>query len=69
MHTLLLTLIAAFAGRALGQGNQSSVPNTFPHAWPGQPNGTFSPEWQDCTYRRKLLSFVVNASHAPYARL
>ncbi|KAJ7027721.1 alpha/beta-hydrolase [Mycena alexandri] len=30
----------------LGQG-ANSVPNSFPHAWPGQPKGTFSPEWQD----------------------
>ncbi|KAJ7776554.1 alpha/beta-hydrolase [Mycena maculata] len=22
------------------------VPNSFPHAWPGQPQGAFSPEWQ-----------------------
>ncbi|KAI0671913.1 alpha/beta-hydrolase [Trametes maxima] len=46
MYTLFTLLLAlAFFGGALGQG-QSSVPNTFPHAWPGQPNGTLSPAWQ-----------------------
>ncbi|KAI0349726.1 alpha/beta-hydrolase [Trametes cingulata] len=47
MVSLLLSLLAlAFCRLVLGQGSQASIPNTFPHAWPGQPNGTFSPEWQ-----------------------
>ncbi|EIW57736.1 alpha/beta-hydrolase [Trametes versicolor FP-101664 SS1] len=45
-YTLLLPLLAvACAQLGLAQ-SQSSIPNTFPHAWPGQPNGTFSPAWQ-----------------------
>ncbi|KAI8982714.1 alpha/beta-hydrolase [Trametes punicea] len=43
---LLSLLVLAFSRLVIGQGNQSNIPNTFPHAWPGQPNGTFSPEWQ-----------------------
>lgn len=47
-YTLLLPLLAvACAQLGLAQ-SQSSIPNTFPHAWPGQPNGTFSPAWQQC---------------------
>ncbi|OSC99902.1 alpha/beta-hydrolase [Trametes coccinea BRFM310] len=49
MYTLLLSLpllVLGLSRCALGQGSQSSIPNTFPHAWPGQPNGTFSPDWQ-----------------------
>ncbi|KAH9847538.1 alpha/beta-hydrolase [Lenzites betulinus] len=46
-YTLLSLLVTlAFSGLALGQTSQANVPNTFPHAWPGQPNGTFSPAWQ-----------------------
>ncbi|KAI0775028.1 alpha/beta-hydrolase [Trametes elegans] len=70
MHTLLLTLIAgatAFAGCALGQGNQSSVPNTFPHAWPGQPNGTFSPEWQDYFEVTQKLPNITGALPRSFA--
>ncbi|OJT14353.1 Pheromone-processing carboxypeptidase kex1 [Trametes pubescens] len=45
-YTLLLPLLALVCSQlALGQ-SQSSIPNTFPHAWPGQPNETFSPAWQ-----------------------
>lgn len=47
-YTLLLPLLAlAYAQLGLAQ-SQSSIPNTFPHAWPGQPNETFSPAWQKC---------------------
>ncbi|CDO76988.1 hypothetical protein BN946_scf184298.g15 [Trametes cinnabarina] len=48
MLPFLVTLsfiVLGISQGALGQGSQS-IPNTFPHAWPGQPNGTFSPEWQ-----------------------
>ncbi|RDX43821.1 alpha/beta-hydrolase [Lentinus brumalis] len=50
MHTpavllSVLTLALGFAPAVRGQGN-SGVPNTFPHAWPGQPKGNFSTEWQ-----------------------
>ncbi|KAI0682067.1 alpha/beta-hydrolase [Cerioporus squamosus] len=42
----VLTLALGFVPTVvLGQGN-SGVPNTFPHAWPGQPKGNFSTEWQ-----------------------
>ncbi|EJD07265.1 alpha/beta-hydrolase [Fomitiporia mediterranea MF3/22] len=27
--------------------SQDSVPNSFPHDYPGKPSGDFSPEWQD----------------------
>ncbi|KAI0366275.1 alpha/beta-hydrolase [Pilatotrama ljubarskyi] len=49
MISLLLSLFAlASSSLVLAQSSPSgpSIPNTFPHAWPGQPNGTFSPEWQ-----------------------
>ncbi|KAI0694640.1 alpha/beta-hydrolase [Cerioporus squamosus] len=42
----VLTLALGFVPTVvLGQGN-SGVPNTFPHAWPGQPKGNFGTEWQ-----------------------
>ncbi|KAJ7831716.1 alpha/beta-hydrolase [Mycena olivaceomarginata] len=51
MHTprhiiLLTTIILGLSLNALGQGT-NGVPNSFPHAWPGQPKGNFSPEWQN----------------------
>ncbi|KAK7691074.1 hypothetical protein QCA50_006177 [Cerrena zonata] len=39
-----LLLGLALCASVLGQ--QSSIPNTWPHAWPGQPKGDFSPKWQ-----------------------
>ncbi|KAI0349727.1 alpha/beta-hydrolase [Trametes cingulata] len=45
MYTLLSSLlILAFSGK-LAHG-QDSLPNTFPHNWPHQPDGPFSPAWQ-----------------------
>ncbi|KAI9056434.1 alpha/beta-hydrolase [Trametes sanguinea] len=41
----LCTLAASSAGWTLVLGQQVP-PNSFPHAWPGQPKGDFSPEWQ-----------------------
>ncbi|KAJ6537847.1 alpha/beta-hydrolase [Mycena capillaripes] len=46
MHTLTVLLISVgLSSSILGQGT-NSIPNSFPHAWPGQPQGAFSPEWQ-----------------------
>ncbi|OSD00457.1 alpha/beta-hydrolase [Trametes coccinea BRFM310] len=38
-----ITAFSASWNIALGQ---QVPPNSFPHAWPGQPKGDFSPEWQ-----------------------
>ncbi|KAJ7812365.1 alpha/beta-hydrolase [Mycena olivaceomarginata] len=51
MHTprhiiLSTTIILGLSLDALAQGT-SGVPNSFPHASPGQPKGNFSPEWQN----------------------
>lgn len=27
---------------------RQTLPNSFPNAWPGQPVGDYSPEWQSC---------------------
>ncbi|KAJ7812359.1 alpha/beta-hydrolase [Mycena olivaceomarginata] len=46
-HIILsTTIILGLSLDALAQGT-SDVPNSFPHAWPGQPKGNFSPEWQN----------------------
>ena len=34
--------------------SQRSVPNSFPHDYPGKPKGDFSPEWQDCRFTYTL---------------
>ncbi|KAJ6518365.1 alpha/beta-hydrolase [Mycena vulgaris] len=44
--TTFLLLTLGLSSTVLGQG-ANSVPNSFPHAWPGQPQGAFSPEWQN----------------------
>ncbi|KAI0749833.1 alpha/beta-hydrolase [Daedaleopsis nitida] len=41
----VLTLALGLSTTVFAQGS-SSVPNTFPHSWPGQPKGNFSTEWQ-----------------------
>ncbi|KAJ7878005.1 alpha/beta-hydrolase [Mycena olivaceomarginata] len=51
MHTprhiiLSTTIILGLSLDALAQVT-NDVPNLFPHAWPGQPKGNFSPEWQN----------------------
>ncbi|KAF7358042.1 Alpha/beta-hydrolase [Mycena venus] len=50
MHTAMHIVSAVFtlavlSSPVLAQGS-NSIPNSFPHAWPGQPKGDFSVEWQ-----------------------
>ncbi|KAJ7200472.1 Alpha/Beta hydrolase protein [Mycena haematopus] len=48
MHKLVLStaiILAGLPATILAQG-APGVPNSFPHSWPGQPKGDFSPEWQ-----------------------
>lgn len=42
-----LTVCAVSAIVARGQ----SIPNTWPHDYPGKPSGDFSPQWQSCKHR------------------
>ncbi|KAJ7354412.1 alpha/beta-hydrolase [Mycena albidolilacea] len=51
MHTprhiiLSTTILLGLSLNTLAQGT-NDIPNSFPHAWPGQPKGNFSPEWQN----------------------
>ncbi|KAI8990743.1 alpha/beta-hydrolase [Trametes punicea] len=47
MEVLRVCLYSLFALNALGTTRgQQTPPNSFPHAWPGQPKGEYSPEWQ-----------------------
>ena len=39
--------LAALASGVSAQRGET-VPNSFPHAYPGIPSGDFSQEWQDC---------------------
>ncbi|KAK7001471.1 Alpha/beta-hydrolase [Favolaschia claudopus] len=41
----LFVCLILFGASVLAQGS-SSIPNSFPHAWPGQPHRGFSSEWQ-----------------------
>lgn len=34
-------------------------PNSFPHVWPGQPKGGFSPEWQNCERLPRHYSYAI----------
>ncbi|KAI0083861.1 Alpha/Beta hydrolase protein [Irpex rosettiformis] len=48
-HLPLLTgalVVSLLITTAYSQGSRS-VPNSFPHDYPGKPRGDFSPEWQD----------------------
>ncbi|KAJ7686175.1 alpha/beta-hydrolase [Mycena rosella] len=45
MHPLTVLVTLGLSSTVLGQG-ANSVPNSFPHAWPGEPQGPFSPKWQ-----------------------
>nr|VWO99735.1 Cyanate hydratase (Cyanase) (EC (Cyanate hydrolase) (Cyanate lyase) [Ganoderma boninense] len=47
MLGLLLSVLASeLCALVFGQSN-SGIPNSFPHAWPGKPNTTFGPDWQN----------------------
>ena len=53
-HMMLRAIVLTFALFSsqiclLARGQQTlTPPNSFPHAWPGQPKGAFSPAWQKC---------------------
>lgn len=48
---LLVSLVVAAASYVHAQSNSTeSLPNSFPHDYPGKPSGDFSPEWQSCSY-------------------
>lgn len=42
-------------------------PNSFPHVWPGQPKGDFSPEWQNC--ERLLYRYTRSHLNSCWTRL
>ena len=57
-------LTSIILGLALGTfvlGQQSNIPNTWPHAWPGQPRGDFSPKWQKCEGLSSFNLFLLNS--------
>lgn len=45
MATQAFLVLALFASSAFCQ---PTPPNSFPHAYPGEPTGELSPEWQRC---------------------
>ncbi len=45
---LKLVLYAVTFAAVINSGYAQDV-GSFPHAYPGQPHGDFSPAWQDCT--------------------
>ena len=47
VRIFLLYLLGIFLWN-LVFAQQGSPPNSFPHAWLGQPETPFGPEWQDC---------------------
>ena len=44
---LTLLLFLSQCSTSLAQATLTP-PNSFPHAWPGQPKSAFSPAWQNC---------------------
>ncbi|KAH8116530.1 alpha/beta-hydrolase [Phellopilus nigrolimitatus] len=67
----MLLLAAVTAGVALSvyaQNDTGPLPNSFPHDYPGKPNGDFSPEWQNYFAVENALlpnvSFALNRNYA-----
>ena len=52
--------IASLVVLASGVAAQGSVPNSFPHDYPGIPSGEFGPEWQDCEFVDVLPLHLVS---------
>lgn len=50
MLRVALFAVTSLAASVYAQDNSSDsdLPSSFPHDYPGKPNGDFSPEWQDC---------------------
>ncbi|KAI0753313.1 alpha/beta-hydrolase [Daedaleopsis nitida] len=47
MRKIVLTILLLCGQSLLAHAQQPQVPpNSFPHAWPGQPKAAFSPAWQ-----------------------
>lgn len=40
----------------VGAQSDDSVPSTYPHVYPGQPNAPYGPVWQKC--KQELVGFV-----------
>jgi carboxypeptidase D len=51
-------LFALFAATSVVQ---ALVPSSFPHAYPNQPSGEYSPAWQKCKHRLLVSSAFSNS--------
>jgi len=50
--------LSSLSSLAYGQ-NDSDIPNSFPHDYPGKPSGDFSPVWQDYFLVKDLLPNIT----------
>lgn len=57
MFSLAPLAAAALPALAATVLSQRSVPNSFPHDYPGKPTGDFSPEWQDCEISFSIIPY------------
>ena len=60
---LTLLLFLSQCSTSLAQATLTP-PNSFPHAWPGQPKSAFSPAWQNCkssSQYRQVLAHRLTA--------
>lgn len=55
---LSATILSSFSGSVLAQSSGATAPSSFPHVYPGQPSGDFSPAWQSCTCHH-ILCYVA----------
>jgi hypothetical protein len=62
MHTPRHIILSTTIILGLSAQGTSDVPNSFPHAWPGQPKGNFSPAWQNCEFTPCLqgIAHILN---------
>jgi carboxypeptidase D len=61
---MLSALVSALAFVALGA---DALPWSSPHHWPGKPNTTYGPDWQDCTLCHLLSPLFILIRFVDYA--
>ena len=54
----LIIFLAIGCGLVGAQDGKYELESSWPHDYPGMPEGGFSPEWQDCELHISLLLHI-----------
>lgn len=67
LHAFVFATVSPFILLANAQQTSGTPPSSWPHVYPGMPNGSYSPEWQDCMLN--LNPTLNNKAHRTLTRL